>query len=210
MIIISDLTLAFDKRVLVSALSLEVARGEKLTFKGPSGSGKTSILGALMGFTPLTRGSITIDGLVLDGRNIRAIRRKLAWVPQELAFDLPLARDMVLFPFSFKANKENRPSKEDIEELLAALNLNPALLDQPLKQISGGEKQRLSLASGLLQKKPILILDEPTSALDRDTRKKVTDLILGRPDTTVVAASHDDYWIEASEKIIDLEKQQQS
>ncbi|MEE4176641.1 MAG: ATP-binding cassette domain-containing protein [Bacteroides sp.] len=206
MITISDLTLAFGKNVLVSSLSLKIAKGEKVTFKGPSGSGKTSILGALLGFTHLTHGSIIIDGLKLSSENIRAIRKKVAWVPQELAFDLKTARDLVLFPFGFKANKEKLPSKEAIEKVLAAMNLKPAILDQSLKKISGGEKQRLSLAAGLLQEKPILILDEPTSALDKETRKKVTDFILALPDTTVVAASHDDYWIEVSEKVIDLEK----
>lgn len=206
MIVISDLTLAFDNNVLVRSLSLTIGKGEKLTFKGPSGSGKTSILGALLGFTPLTSGSITIDGLTLSSENIRAIRKKVAWVPQELAFDLPTGRDLVLFPFSFKANKAKHPTKEAIEEVLDAMNLKPAILDQSLKQISGGEKQRLSLAAGLLQEKPILMLDEPTSALDKETRKKVTGLIHALPDTTVVAASHDDYWIEVSGKVIDLEK----
>ncbi len=206
MIIISDLTIAFEKKTIIESFSLEVSKGEKVTFMGPSGSGKTSILTTLLGFNPAKHGQIIINQLNLNPRNIRAIRKLTAWVPQELAFDLPLARDLLLFPFQFKSNKKKLPSENDIRKTLEAMNLDYGLLEQPLKKISGGEKQRLSLAAGILQKKTILLLDEPTSALDSQTRKKVSDYIQSLEEVTVIAASHDEYWIEHSGKVIDLQK----
>jgi len=73
-----------------------------------------------------------------------------------------------------------------------------------MDEISGGQKQRILLASALLLKKNILIIDEPTSALDEKNKKLITDIILNQKDLSVIAVSHDPYWIKNSNKIIDL------
>ena len=65
-------------------------------------------------------------------------------------------------------------------------------------------KQRIILLSCLLLKKPLLLLDEPTSALDENVKKIVTDYILSIKDLTVIASTHDEYWIKNSDKVIEL------
>lgn len=205
MIEINNLSIRHGEKTIISDLSLHVARGSKMVFKGQSGSGKTSILNALMGFQPLAQGNITIADRRVSASTIAWIRSQIAWVPQELAFDLPLARDLLLLPFRLKKNRHLMPDSVAINAVLYQMNLSQDILEQPLNSISGGEKQRICLAAALMQQKPIILLDEPTSALDKATRQKITRQFCSLPNTTVIAASHDDYWIEQSDMVVDLE-----
>ena len=96
------------------------------------------------------------------------------------------------------------PKKDDIDSLFSKFHLTEDLKSKKVKEISGGQKQRILLISCLLLKKPLLLLDEPTSALDKSIRKRVTDHILSIKDITVIASTHDEYWIKNSDKLIQL------
>lgn len=205
MIELNNISIQHGEKTIISELSLQVARSSKTVFKGQSGSGKTSILNAIMGFQPLAQGSIAVAKRRISPSTIGWIRSQIAWVPQELAFDLPLARDLLLLPFRLKKNRHLMPQDSTIGTVMHQMNLRQDILEQSLSSLSGGEKQRICLAAALMQQKPVIILDEPTSALDKTTRQQITRLFCSLPHTTVIAASHDDYWIEQSDTIVDLE-----
>jgi len=190
-------TIRYEKEEPIQSFSLDIKTNEKIVFTGPSGSGKSSLLNALMGFIPLAEGEIKINDLLLCPETINTIRQQLSFLPQELNLDLASARDLLLYPFEFKNNRHLLPNQKTISEILDRLLLTNHILEKKLSEISGGQKQRLALASIILLDKPVMILDEPTSALDDQSAKAVASIICSLSKTTVISASHDVRWIES-------------
>jgi len=201
---VKNVSISFDQVNLFEKLSFEIMPGEKVAIIGESGKGKSTVLSLLLGFIPAKSGRIEIDGLELNKLNIREIRKKIAWLPQEISAKFQSVEEMFFAPFQFANNKKNEPTRSQVLAVLQLFNLEEKILGQMPFQISGGQKQRIALAACLLQKKKILILDEPSSALDNKNREKITDYILAQKDLTVIASVHDDYWINKSDKVIEL------
>lgn len=204
MIEIRDLDISFKNEVVYDAFSLSIAQGEKVAIAGESGRGKTTLLKLLAGFIPHFKGDVTIDGLALNAQNISEIRKKTAWLPQEVFLNMKAVEELFYAPFLFDQNKTKYPKEEAVLALFDAFDLSPHLLTKQNKEISGGQKQRLLLSSCLLLEKPLLLLDEPTSALDKQIKKKVADYILSLPNVTVLAVTHDEYWMSRSSRILHL------
>jgi len=204
MIEIKDLNIRFENEIIFKDFSLNLKKGEKLAVTGESGRGKSTFLNLLAGFIPDYKGSISIFGIELNHLTISEIRKKIAWLPQDTSLNIKTVKELFFAPFEFHLNKENRPSQKKISEIFKHFELSENLLQKKVKEISGGQKQRIILASCLLLKKPLLLIDEPTSALDEIIKKKVIDYILNKKDLTVIAATHDVYWIKNSYKVIEL------
>jgi len=166
MLKIEDACIAYGEQELFNGLCMHVKKGEIVCISGESGSGKTSVLNAVMGFIPLKSGTITIDGEELCEASIDLIRRKIAWIPQELALPCEWVSEMVHLPFELKANKSIHFSKNELFEAFKELNLEEELYSKRVSEISGGQRQRIMIAVAALLQKPLLIVDEPTSALD--------------------------------------------
>ena len=105
MLQIEDASIAYGNDVLFSNFNLQLRRGEIACISGSSGCGKTSLLNAILGFTPLKEGRITVNNIVSDKNSIDLIRKQIAWIPQELALPLEWVKDMIQLPFSLKANR---------------------------------------------------------------------------------------------------------
>ena len=204
MVSIHDLNISFNNEVIFKDFSLRVKKGEKIAVIGKSGRGKSTLLNLLAGFIPDFRGNISVFGIVLSASTISEIRKQTAWLPQDTSLNLKTAEELLNAPFEFLLNKERKPTKKEISEIFSEFDLQESLLTKKIKEISGGQKQRIILASCLLLKKPLLLIDEPTSALDEHIKKKVTDYIFNKKDLTVVAATHDAYWIKNSDKVVEL------
>ena len=95
MLQIEDASIAYGNDVLFSKFNLQLKRGEIGCVSGPSGCGKTSLLNAILGFTSLREGSITVNNIVLNKNSIDLIRKQIAWIPQELALPLEWVKDMI-------------------------------------------------------------------------------------------------------------------
>ena len=113
-------------------------------------------------------------------------------------------RDALLLPFQFKAHREHQPTKAQLLEVLQRLQLPVSILNQESSRISGGEKQRIALARGLLLGKTLYLLDEVTSALDAQSKQAVFD-VFSDPQLTVLSVAHDPEWLERSDIIFTLE-----
>ncbi len=198
----NNITVKYEDRIVFRNFSETIYAGEKVVLTGPSGSGKTTLMNTVLGFTP-HEGSIEVFGKLVSEEEIAAIRKMTAWLPQDLSFDLRSCRDLLYYPFEYDANKKNLPQQKEIDILLEELLLPADILQRSVDQISGGQKQRLLLASVLLLKKPLLLLDEPTSALDA---KSVNALLqhINRNKLTIISSSHDAEWIRGMDKIIQL------
>jgi ATP-binding cassette subfamily B protein len=149
--------------------SLEVKPGETVALVGPSGAGKSTVLQLLLRYYDADAGVISLDGVELRRADPRALRTRLALVPQ----------DPVIFAASVRENvRYGRPdaSDADVEDACAAAYASefierlPETMDTFLGErgvrLSGGQRQRLSIARALLADRAVLLLDEATSSLD--------------------------------------------
>lgn len=193
MLKIEDACITYGESELFTGLSMHIKKGEMVCISGESGCGKTSLLNAIMGFVPIKSGTITVDGLILCEENIDQIRKRIAWIPQELALPCEWVTEMVRLPFDLKANRGVHFSKKKLFEAFKELNLEEELFTKRVSEISGGQRQRIMIAVAALLEKPIIIIDEPTSALDSVSVERVLNFfnMLSQKGMTIIAVSHD-------------------
>jgi ABC-type methionine transport system ATPase subunit len=148
---------------ILNDVSFSLARGHGLTVVGPSGSGKSTLLRCLNRLVEPTSGTVKFDGRDVRTLDPRELRRRVALVMQT----------PVLFEGTVKDNLRVRPadalgdfSVPRLRRALAEVGLEPDRLEQDATTLSGGEKQRVTIARALLRDPQVLLLDEPTSALD--------------------------------------------
>ena len=176
-------------------ISLAVTRGEAVGLVGPSGSGKSTLLMTMAGLERPDSGSITIDGVSLDGLSEDALAKfrgaRIGIVFQ--AFHLiptMTALENVAAPLELAGLKDAfaRAAAE-----LAAVGLDERLSHYPA-QLSGGEQQRVALARALAPRPSLLIADEPTGNLDEATGRAIIDLLFdlrAQRGATLVLVTHD-------------------
>ncbi len=193
MLQIEDASIAYGNDVLFSNFNLQLERGEIASISGSSGCGKTSLLNAILGFTPLKEGRITVNDIVSDKNSIDLIRKQIAWIPQELALPLEWVKDMVQLPFSLKANRATPFFERQLFNCFEELGLERELYYKRVNEISGGQRQRMMIAVASMTNKPLIIVDEPTSALDSGSTERVLAFLRHqtRKGTAVLAVSHD-------------------
>jgi iron complex transport system ATP-binding protein len=181
----------------VQQISMTVERGGVVGLLGPNGSGKTTLLRVLAGMLPPTEGRVTLDGVGIGTFARRVLARRIAVVPQEtqLAFDYTV-REVALMgryphlgPFELEGPRDLAIARD----ALAATG-TADLEARSFATLSGGEKQRVVIASALAQQADILLLDEPTASLDLGYQLEIGALVarLNRDrGLTVVVATHD-------------------
>jgi len=204
MIQIKKLSVSFNNEFVIRDFSMQLSQGQKLAIHGKSGIGKSTLLNVIMGFVPDFMGEVFVNSIPLNPATVQQIRKLSAWLPQEMTFNFTTVEELFHASFDLAENRDKKPSQEEISQIFEEFEIEKSLLDRKVKEISGGQKQRILLASCLLLKKPLLFLDEPTSALDVGNKKKITDYILAQKDVTVLAVTHDEYWIQQAERTLHL------
>jgi len=178
----ADVWFGYDeRRPVLHGVSLEVPPGAIIGILGPNGSGKTTLLRMLAGTRRPQRGSITLDGTPLARFSRPALARRMAVVPQEtqLAFDYTVAEVAMMgrYPHLGAFEIEGPRDIAAIDETLASTG-TLQLKDRPFATLSGGEKQRVIIASALAQiGSGVLLLDEPTASLDLRYQLEIADLL---------------------------------
>jgi len=197
-------TINIEGKTIVRDLDLSIGVGDKIVLCGPSGKGKSTILNVLAGFYNDYVGDIKFFGKRVSSENISLIRENISWLPQNFNLEQGLVKNIFDRIFSFKANREKKPSIPEIESILDTLNLKNNILENNMENLSGGEKQRVGLAICYLQYKTLIILDEPTASLDEDSASKVLELFLKNNKLSVLSTSHDAKWIAACTRELKL------
>jgi putative spermidine/putrescine transport system ATP-binding protein len=154
----------------VDNVSVDVERGEFITFLGPSGSGKTTTLLMIAGFETPTRGVIELGGRDLALR--KPYQRNIGMVFQNYAlFPHMTAAANVLFPLKMRRfpRKEMRSRAERMLDLVGLR----AFAERYPRELSGGQQQRVALARGLVFDPDVVLLDEPLGALDKNLREQM-------------------------------------
>lgn len=192
MLELKNVTISQGGTTLVDQLSFCAEKGEITTICGPSGCGKTTLIRAMMGFHPVDKGFISINGELLTPLSAPTFRKSMAYVPQDLSFPVDTVAELAHLPFTLQANGSIAATRESITEPWKELALDSSLYDKLANEISGGERQRVMLASLALLNKPIVIVDEPTSALDTESSKLVSDFLhrLALKGSAVIVITH--------------------
>jgi len=187
-----------EERTIVGPVDLEVEPGECVGIIGPNGAGKTSLLRLLAGLARPSAGTVELDGRELGTWAAKARARRLAYVPQLRPVDVPLSVRQLLLSarYPYLSPRQLAPAESDFLALRdAAKKVGVTdLLDRPLVELSGGERQSAYIAAALAQASELLLLDEPTTHLDAGNRRRVASLLLDlRRDGahTLIVATHD-------------------
>ena len=152
----------------VDGISFEIQEGECFGFLGPNGAGKTSTIKMIHCVSPVTAGTLTVDGLPAHIDN-RILKKKTGVIPQEITLDIDLTVRENLMVFSRFFDIPKRIARERIDGLLKFVELE-VKRDSKIDQLSTGMKRRLLIARALLNEPRIIIADEPTTGLDPQAR----------------------------------------
>jgi ABC-type sugar transport system ATPase subunit len=203
---LSQLTCRTDHFCL-GGLDLRVQAGEYLMITGSTGSGKTMLLELIAGLRKPTAGRICLNGAEVTD-----------WLPERRQLGFAY-QDSLLYPFlsvrdniMFGAKMRGRAKEPELGERALALAETMGfsrMLNRSPGGLSGGEKQRVSLARALLLQPPLLLLDEPLSALDGRTRRTIREFLRqlhARERMTVLHVTHDPEDLNLGTAVVELEQ----
>jgi len=177
----------------IEDIDLRIGKGECVAILGENGSGKTTLIKHINGLLRPTRGNVRIDGKETKGMTIAELSKKVGFVfqnPDHMIFADTVEEEVSFGP----KNLEGDPKgiKRRVGEVLAFTRLERYRDSHPMS-LSGGEKQRLALASIIISEPEILILDEPTTGLDYNSVLAMVQLIkkLKESGKTIILITHD-------------------
>ena len=181
---IVDLSIFLGNSKILDKINCTIKHNSITAVIGPNGAGKSIFLQAVNGLTSVYNGKITFNEVY----NNEEIRRK-----QAMVFQTPiLLRRNVKANMDFVSSVNNKDDKIAIKSILKRVGLE-GYDDKPARLLSGGEKQRLSLARALLIEPSVLLLDEPTANLDPFSLKLIEEIILeeNKKGTAIILTTHD-------------------
>jgi ATP-binding cassette, subfamily B, bacterial len=196
----------------IEHISFQVKLGETIAFVGPSGSGKTTLMKLLVGLYRPQTGNILYNELDESSIDFNDLRNQIGFVTQDTQLFAGTIKENLLFvqPNATDADIMEALNKASCQNLLArADNGIDSLIGEGGVKVSGGEKQRLSIARALLRKPRLMIMDEATSALDSLTEEEIADTIReinSNKDKITVLIAHRLSTIMHADKIYVLEK----
>ncbi len=198
--------------VALRNVELEVREGEMLAFLGPSGSGKSTLLSILSGLLRPTAGKVLVGGqdmARLDERGLSRLRAtELALLLQDpLQNLLPYATPRDNLGFAQRGSRRRRwPLRWSPKELLQGFGLE-SVADRPVQQLSGGEQQKVAMATAVATSPRVLVADEPTTNLDPAGRESVIEALRRAHElsgATVIVATHDSVTAKAFPRTVTI------
>jgi ATP-binding cassette subfamily B protein len=196
----------------IENISFDVKVGETIAFVGPSGSGKTTLMKLLVGLYRPQKGNIFYNNLDENSIDYNDLRNQIGFVTQDTQLFSGTIKENLLFvqPSASDVAIKDALNKASCNNLLArAENGIDSLIGEGGVKVSGGEKQRLSIARALLRNPKLMIMDEATSALDSLTEEEIADTIRGinkNKDIITILIAHRLSTIMHADKIYVLEK----
>jgi len=190
-------TFGYDRGNIFKDLNLSIKPGEMIGVVGPNGSGKSTLIKLIAGILKPEHGDVFLNDRPVSEFSMKQVAQQMAYVPQRTSFALPFkVLDIVLmgrYPyhriFSFETVDDIRIAREKL-----AVTGSDHLENRFFEELSGGEQQRVILASALAQEPSLILLDEPTASLDLHYQLHLFDVLARmnqEKQITVITAVHD-------------------
>ncbi|WP_305842594.1 ABC transporter ATP-binding protein [Photobacterium leiognathi] len=183
-----------------SSFSACIKQGQHLAISGVSGCGKSSLLQVIAGLKAPQSGNVTFNNQLIDVKALNFWRQNICYFPQQAVMGGECIRDVLHLPWSLRAITHLPvPSDELCLSALSQAGIT-VLLDKSIDTLSGGEKQRVAIARGILMQRNVWLMDEPTSALDPAGRDKIIQL-LAELSMIYISVSHDPIWLKGATQV---------
>ncbi|WP_318471445.1 ABC transporter ATP-binding protein [Photobacterium leiognathi] len=183
-----------------SSLSACIKQGQHLAISGVSGCGKSSLLQVIAGLKAPQSGTVTFNKQLIEVKALNFWRQNICYFPQQAVMGGECVRDVLHLPWRLRAITHLPvPSDELCLSALSQAGIT-VLLDKSIDTLSGGEKQRVAIARGMLMQRNVWLMDEPTSALDPAGRDRIIQL-LSELSIICVSVSHDPVWLSKASQI---------
>lgn len=189
---------------LLNNINLSVAPGEFKLITGPSGCGKSTLLKIIASLLSPDSGKILFDGEDITTLTPETYRQQVSYCAQTPALFGDTVYDNLAFPWQIR---HQQPNPADFQAQLARFGLAEGTLSKSINELSGGEKQRVSLIRNLQFLPKVLLLDEITSALDEQNKRNVNDIIhqyVRDQQIAVLWVTHDKDEISHADEVITL------
>lgn len=207
-IAVESLSFSYGDQLVLKDINLEISKNETVAFVGESGSGKTTLVNLLAGLMKPNSGTVKVDGKNLAEIDVRTYQRHLGYITQEPV----IFSDTIYNNVTFWSERTPENEKRFWDALKKA-SIDPFVRDLPNAEesplgsngilVSGGQKQRLSIARELYKAVDILIMDEATSALDSETEKTIQENIdLLKGSYTFLIVAHRLSTVKNADKIV--------
>jgi ATP-binding cassette, subfamily B, bacterial MsbA len=205
-----NVSFSYGDKVILHDINLKIEKGKTVALVGASGAGKSTLVDLIPRFQDTVKGELLIDGINVRNYSLESLRNQMGIVTQEpILFNDTIANNISL-------GMENAP-QEQIENASGVANAHHFILQKDAgyqtnigergNKLSGGEKQRVTIARAVLKNPPILILDEATSSLDTESEKLVQDAINNlMSNRTSIVIAHRLSTIRNADEIIVLQK----
>ena len=183
---------SYDKKAVLTDVSLGVERGEVVGLLGPNGAGKTTCFYSIMGLVKPDSGRILLDGVDITGLPMyRRAVLGLGYLPQETSIFRGLSVSQNIMAVLEVAEPDKRARRERLEQLLAEFHIDH-LRDAPAMALSGGERRRCEIGRALAANPSIMLLDEPFAGIDPISISDIRGLImeLKKRDIGVLITDH--------------------
>ena len=208
-----NLSFAYDKELILKNFSLKVEKGSVVGIIGKSGSGKSTFLRLLMRFYDRNSGELNISNVDIKEINTHSLRENESLVTQESMLFHDSIKKNLLIAKSDATDEEimNACKMASIHEFILSLPQGyDTLVGELGDTLSGGEKQRLSLARAFLHNAPLILLDEPTSNLDSLNEAVILRSLKSVKGKTIILVSHRESTMRIASKIITMDNGRES
>lgn len=193
-----------DGKQALSQVSFQIEEGENIGIVGANGAGKSTLLKTMVGILLPQEGSIEIDKISVNKKNVRLVREKVGVVfqnPDDQLFMSSVYDDIAFGLRNY--GRDEASIKDKIEGIAKALGME-RLLDQNSSRLSGGEQRLVAIATVMVMEPRVVLFDEPTSFLDPRTRRKLIGLLRELPVTKLIATHDLDMALELCDRVVVL------
>lgn len=201
---LDDIHYQIDNQVILDSVSFTLGEGEFKLITGPSGCGKSTLLKIISSLMDPTSGNLYFDGRAIAEMSPEAYRKQVSYCFQTPALFGNTVYDNLALPYQIR---QQSPDERKMQADLARFGLPEAMLTKSINELSGGEKQRVSLIRNLQFMPRVLLLDEITSALDEENKRNVNEIVhqlVAEHRLAVLWVTHDTEEIAHADEVMTL------
>lgn len=205
MIKLSNVNKSFDKRVVLSNISLSIDKNEFVCITGESGVGKTTLLNIIGLLDKPDNGEVCLQGKTnFSRKDVLELRRNFfGYIFQDF---LLIQDETVRENINISRQYNKKVTDKDMEDVMEKVKLSVNYLDKKVCYLSGGEQQKVAIARMMLKPYELVLADEPTGNLDKENKREVIEIFkdIKRSGKTIICVTHDKDVSDAADRVINL------